>query len=268
MLSKWHGLALFFATLLPISVAAAQSSAIPHPPPVPPKQKTAPPPPARHPSAFAVEQRMSFTQLMNRWNPLVATASKRFAVPADWLRAVMRLESGGRTMLAENRPIRSGMGAMGLMQLMPATYETMRLRYDLGRDPYDPHDNIIAAAAYLSWLKTKYSYPNLFAAYNDGPRNLEARLFDARLLPSETQYYLTRITARLRGTQPNLVKFTRPDGTPLWININASPDVSVRGVTPRESLSGFNAVVTVGRRSWGVWDNVAMAHYFIASHTS
>ena len=262
MRSKRLALAL---CLVSIPIAAVAGPKMPAPDPIPVR-------PAK-PSAFAVEQGMGFAQRMDRWNPLVAKASKRFGVPASWLRAVMQLESGGRTMLAENRPIVSNMGAMGLMQLMPATWQTMRSQLGLGNDPYDPHDNIFAAAAYLGWLKSKYGYPSMFAAYNDGPRNLEARLFDARLLPAETQNYLTRITARLGGTvdaplpQPNLVKFTRPDGAALWIDINASPAVSVRDVTPGESLSGFHAVVTVGKRSQGVWENVVMAQYRIASHT-
>jgi hypothetical protein len=221
------------------------------------------------PSVFALEQGMSFAQRMNRWNSLVAKASKRFGVPTVWLRAVMQLESGGRTMLAENRPIVSSMGAMGLMQLMPATYETMRRQYGLGRNPHDPHDNIFAAAAYLSWLKFKYGYPNMFAAYNDGPRNLEARLFDARLLPLETQNYLTRIVARISSDGPrtqNLVKFSRPDGSPLWIDINAASPVLVFDAVPGKYPTGTHAVVRVGRRKQGVAEDVATAEQRIAAH--
>ena len=39
---------------------------------------------------------------------------------------------------------------MGLMQIMPATWAELRERYDLGNDPYDPHDNILAGTAYLA----------------------------------------------------------------------------------------------------------------------
>jgi membrane-bound lytic murein transglycosylase B len=262
-----------FLILVPVTVAAGPpKKAASHPTPAaPPHAKPAQPPRAR-PSVFALEQGMSFAQRMNRWNPLIAKASKRFGVPADWLRAVMRLESGGRTMLAENTPIVSNMGAMGLMQLMPATWQTMRAQLGLGNDPYDPHDNIFAAAAYLGWLKSKYGYPNMFAAYNDGPRNLEARMFDAKLLPAETRTYLARIVDRLGGAAgepraPNLVKFTQPGGAPLYIDINAAVAVSVREVTRDESLSGFHSVVTVGSRSQPVWENVTMSEYRISSHS-
>src|SRR5262249_32436350 len=65
---------------------------------------------------------------------------------------------------------------------------------------------------------------------------------------------------------PNLVKFTRPNGAPLYIDINAAIAVSVREVTHDESLSGFHSVVTVGARSQPVWENVTMAQYPIATH--
>jgi membrane-bound lytic murein transglycosylase B len=224
---------------------------------------------AHAPSMFVLEESMSFAQRMNRWQPLLMKASKRFSVPIEWLRAVMQLESGGRTMLAENKPIISNMGAMGLMQLMPATYQNMRAQYGLGRDPYDPHDNIFAAAAYLRWLKDKYGYPNMFAAYNDGPRNLEARMYDARMLPVETQNYLSRIVEKtsLEGPRTqNLVKFSRPGGAPLWIDINAGSPVLVVAVTPGRFPPGTHAVVRVGRRKQGVAEDVATAEGLIAGH--
>jgi hypothetical protein len=69
---------------------------------------------------------------------------------------------------------------MGLMQLMPQTYAQMALQYGLGNDPYNPHDNIFAGAAYLRLLHARYGYPTMFQAYDDGPGNLEARLRDGR----------------------------------------------------------------------------------------
>src|SRR5690242_10746820 len=102
-------------------------------------------------SAFGQEQRMSFGQLMHRWDALVAQASQLFGVPEKWIRIVMQVESGGRTMADEKQPIVSPAGAMGLMQLMPATYRDMRTAFGLGADPFAPRDNIFAGAAYLRW---------------------------------------------------------------------------------------------------------------------
>src|SRR5580698_7644556 len=69
------------------------------------------------------------------WRPYIRDASARFNVPEKWIRAVMRQESGGHEYL-NGEPITSSAGAMGLMQLMPATYADMRDRYGLGDDPY------------------------------------------------------------------------------------------------------------------------------------
>lgn len=59
----------------------------------------------------------------------------------------------------------SSAGALGLMQVMP-TWAALR-RYRLGRDPYDPHDNIMAGAAYLREMWDRYGDVGaMLAAYN------------------------------------------------------------------------------------------------------
>ena len=40
-------------------------------------------------------------------------------------------------------------GAMGLMQIMPATWAELRAEHSLGADPFAPRDNILGGAAYL-----------------------------------------------------------------------------------------------------------------------
>ena len=155
--------------------------------------------------------------LMARWDPVILQASRKFRIPADWIRAVMRQESGGRTMLAENIPIVSAVGAMGVMQVMPGTYSEMAAQYGLGADPYNPRDNIYAGAAYLKWLHVKYGYPAMFAAYNDGPGNIEDHLHGGRPLPAETRGYIAAIGKSLgdKSVGANLTKvaLTQPDGT-------------------------------------------------------
>jgi membrane-bound lytic murein transglycosylase B len=130
---------------------------------------------------------------IDQWQPLIAEASRRFAVPAAWIRAVMQAESGGRTML-DGRPITSRAGATGLMQVMPETYEEMRLRYGLGGDPHDPRDNILAGTAYLREMYDRYGYPGVFAAYNAGPARFDAHLLTGRSLAAETQRYLAALS--------------------------------------------------------------------------
>jgi soluble lytic murein transglycosylase-like protein len=201
---------------------------------------------------------MNSATLMKRWNPVIAEASDRFDVPESWIRAVMQIESGGRTTLGENLPITSSAGAMGLMQVMPSTYEDMRQQHALGPDPYDPRDNILAGAAYLSWLRDRYPYPTLFAAYNDGPGNLEERLVRGGLLPAETRNYVSGITLSLRTGGAILrwkkAKFTQPDGSPVWIDGAAGG--TVRAAMPGEYAPGVQSVVTVGRVKQGVRESV------------
>src|ERR1700759_4342145 len=170
------------------------------------------PPPAL--SVAQQEEAMNFGQRMRRWPPLIAKASKRFGVPDSWIRAVMQAESGGRLTL-NGKPIVSDAGAMGLMQLMPATYAEMRAQYGLGRDPFDPHDNVFAGAAYLRWLRGKYGYPTMFAAYNDGPGNLEDTLRTGGLLPAETRLYLGDVPPAVegrKGAARGTAELTRPNG--------------------------------------------------------
>ncbi|GLV24727.1 hypothetical protein TomTYG45_11670 [Sphingobium sp. TomTYG45] len=69
----------------------------------------------------------------------------------------MRAESGGQTRW-NGRPIRSSAGAMGLMQLMPATWKEMRVRLGLGNDPDQPRDNILAGTFYLRLMHDRFGY--------------------------------------------------------------------------------------------------------------
>src|SRR6266566_1130958 len=85
-------------------------------------------------SALAKERALSPTQLMDRWVPLIQEASRRFGVAEAWIKAVMRMESGGRTLLDDKKPITSSAGAMGIMQVMPETYRDMQQQYGLGAD--------------------------------------------------------------------------------------------------------------------------------------
>lgn len=121
----------------------------------------------------------------------------------------MHAESGGLTHL-HGRPIVSPAGAMGLMQLMPGTWEEMRRAHGLGRDPHDPHDNILAGAAYLALMHARFGYPGVFAAYNAGPRRYAAALASGRRLPAETRSYVADVAGSVasmrweRASSPGL----------------------------------------------------------------
>ncbi len=125
------------------------------------------------------------------WGPYVREATLRFGVPERWVRAVMRQESGGRDDAV------SSAGAMGLMQVMPQTYATLRAQYGLGDDPYEPHDNITAGTAYIREMYDRYGAPGFLAAYNAGPNRLDSYMADGTPLPEETVGYLSSIAPRL-----------------------------------------------------------------------
>jgi soluble lytic murein transglycosylase-like protein len=131
-------------------------------------------------------------QRLERWQPFIAEASARFAVPEPWIRAVIEAESAGRT-LRDGRPITSAAGATGLMQVMPETYVAMRRQHNLGPDPYEPRDNILAGTAYLRVLYGRFGFPGLFAAYNAGPGRYQEYLTNRRPLPRETRAFLARL---------------------------------------------------------------------------
>lgn len=125
----------------------------------------------------------------------VEDASRRFGVPVRLIRAVIDVESAGDVRA------RSPKGAMGLMQIMPETWAELRLRYNLGSDPYDSHDNIRAGTAYLRELHDRYGSPGFLAAYNAGPGRYEAHLA-GRPLPAETQAYLQKLRQSSATTLP------------------------------------------------------------------
>jgi hypothetical protein len=119
--------------------------------------------------------------------PVIAAASRRFAIPPHWIRAVMQRESGG------DEQATSPKGALGLMQIMPLTWVELSVRYGLGIDPFDPRDNTLAGAAYLREMHDRFGSPGFLAAYNAGPERYEQHLATGRPLPAETQAYVAAL---------------------------------------------------------------------------
>jgi soluble lytic murein transglycosylase len=101
--------------------------------------------------------------------PLVEAEAALHALPVDWLYAVIRQES------AFDQDIASHAGAIGLMQLMPATAREVAAK--TGREPparlelIDPALNIALGSAYLAEMQRRFAGHSLVAsaAYNAGP---------------------------------------------------------------------------------------------------
>lgn len=127
----------------------------------------------------------------------IVEASQRFGIPERWIRAVLRAESAG-----DVRAV-SMAGAMGLMQVMPDTWAVLRDRYQLGRNPWQPRDNILAGAAYLREMWDRYAnVAAMLAAYNAGPDRYDEHRATGHPLPAETRAYVAALAPALRAERP------------------------------------------------------------------
>jgi soluble lytic murein transglycosylase-like protein len=165
---------------------------------------------------------------LDPWALDVAEASNRFGVPPEWIRRVMTIESGGHARI-EGRPVVSRAGAMGLMQLMPGTWRGLRSLLNLGPDPFEPRDNILAGTAYLRLMYDRFGYPGLFAAYNAGPGRYSAWLSSGRALPAETGAYV--LATAPAGRSPTVARRLPPDRLfVMTADVTASAPGSAAGI--------------------------------------
>ena len=168
----------------------------------------------------------------------IAEAARQFRIPVAWIRAVMGAESAGDVRAVSRK------GAMGLMQIMPDTWSELRARYGLGRDPFDPHDNILAGAAYLREMHDRYGSPGFLAAYNAGPQRYEEYLAGVRALPAETRAYVAVLAPLIGGKPLDNAATTAPDPlawtrSPLFVvRGNGSANA---GPSQEQRVSGDNA---------------------------
>jgi soluble lytic murein transglycosylase-like protein len=121
--------------------------------------------------------------LRERFEPFVLEHATRQSLRPDLVRAVIQVESG------YNPRARSPKGAMGLMQLMPATARELGVR-----NPYDPSENIRGGTTYLRRLLDRYDGNEelALAAYNAGAEAVERY---GRQIPPyrETRDYVRKV---------------------------------------------------------------------------
>ncbi len=115
-------------------------------------------------------------------------ASEKYGVSIDLLKAVAYNESGF------DPNATSHCGAMGIMQLMPGTAEGLGVK-----DAYDPYQNIMGGAKYLSQLSKMFegNMKLTVAAYNAGPGNVQK--YDGVPPFEETQNYVKKVMNTLKN---------------------------------------------------------------------
>jgi soluble lytic murein transglycosylase-like protein len=111
-------------------------------------------------------------------------------VPSAFVHSVAKAESAYRTGAISHK------GAIGLMQLMPATAQALKA------DPYDPKQNAEAGVRYLKELLIKYDHSArlALAAYNAGPGAVDR--YSGVPPYGETRRYVDRVIRDYLKSKP------------------------------------------------------------------
>lgn len=119
-----------------------------------------------------------------RFDPLIEAHAQHHGLQPDLVRAVIQVESGFNPFAVSPK------GAMGLMQLMPATASELGVV-----NPFEPEQNIRGGVAYLKQLLERFDnkVELALAAYNAGPGAVDR--YGQQVPPyRETQAYVKKIT--------------------------------------------------------------------------
>ena len=145
------------------------------------------------------------------YSQIIHSMSSKYDIEPSLIRAVITVESNWNYNAVSNK------GAIGLMQLMPATAKDMAVS-----NPFNPEENIEGGTRYLRFLLDKFNdLPLALAAYNAGPKTVEYY----RGVPSitETEQYVKKVLSIYKGKSYNdnstrIYKITLDDGTVLFTN--------------------------------------------------
>ena len=142
--------------------------------------------PGPEPSVEVAIQSFDAVDVRHAYDDIIGEAARTYDLDPRMIRAVMQAESAFNAMAV------SPVGALGLMQLMPAVAEELGVT-----DPLDPRQNIMGGSKYLKQLLDAHdgNVRLALASYNAGPGNVAKY----RAIPpfKETRDYVKKVTALL-----------------------------------------------------------------------
>jgi soluble lytic murein transglycosylase-like protein len=168
-------------------------------------------------AAIRTTTRPATSMRQRQFDHFIEQYAQSLGVSADLVRAVIQAESNF------NPRAVSAKGAMGLMQLMPATARELGVS-----DPFHPEQNIRGGVTYLARLLAKYdqNVELALAAYNAGAGNVQ-RYGNAVPPFREPRDYVKKITGRAGAAtpvEPVIYKWTElVDGQPKVRYSNVPP---------------------------------------------
>jgi hypothetical protein len=199
--------------------------------------------------------------ISNQPNALFAAVGRMHNIDPELLEAMAEVESGGDPLGVSPK------GALGLMQLMPATANAFSVL-----NPFDPADNLRGAADFLDYLRNRFAnnpnlqgLPALLAAYNAGPGAVEK--YGGIPPYAETNKYVERVMERYTDAlsaqatiSPVLILGPKPYVIPLSgsqamqpepVLISVDDDNSTNRLTTIRNFRGqVVAVVGTGTSPW------------------
>jgi soluble lytic murein transglycosylase-like protein len=178
------------------------------------------------PRSSAIRTTTAASDHARMYEGLIVEHARLNAIRPDLVRAVVQVESGF------NPYARSPKGALGLMQLMPATIQQFGVR-----NAFSPEENLRAGAAYLRQLLDRYQNNEelALAAYNAGPGAVDKH---GETVPpyAETKDYVARIGHITAGT------ITARDGTIYKVTDIVDGRPIVRYTDKRPTTGGYEIV--------------------------
>ena len=143
------------------------------------------------------------------YNHIIRTASFKYGIEPSLIKALITVESNWDSYAVSKK------GAIGLMQIMPATATDMQII-----NPYDPEQNIEAGTRYLRFMLNRFkgNLDMALAAYNAGPTTVEKSGGVPAI--AETREYIKKVLSihnkRRNNPTTGIYRVVNDDGSILY----------------------------------------------------